>query len=75
MRFRRPVAAYIVLDPEYAQPSHRHARTNVFIALGLGGAAPVLHGLVSHGYRKLCYEMGFVFLVLSGVMYIFGALM
>jgi len=67
-------AAYVVLNPEYAKPTHRVARTKVFIALGLGGTGPLLHGLVSHGYRKLCYEMGFGFIILSGLSYILGAL-
>ena len=69
------VVAYIVLDPEYAKPTHRGARTRIFICFGLTGVAPVLHGLVFHGYRKLWYEMGFCFLAVSGFSYIFGALM
>ena len=57
-------AAYIVLNPEYRKPSHRGARTKVFVALGLAGVVPVLHGLVTHGFVKLCYEMGFQWLAL-----------
>ena len=68
-------AAYIVLNPEYRKPSHRGARTKVFIALGSSGVIPVLHGLVSHGFTKLCVEMGFAWLVASGALYIAGALL
>lgn len=68
-------AAYIVLNPEYRKPSHRGARTRVFIALGSSGVIPVLHGLVSHGFQKLCVEMGFAWLLVSGALYIVGALL
>ncbi|KAI0318510.1 hemolysin-III related-domain-containing protein [Amylostereum chailletii] len=68
-------ASYIVLNPEYAKPSHRGARTQVFIALGLCGIFPVWHGLVSHGFSKVCEELGFHWLLLSGALYITGALL
>ncbi|KAI0642645.1 HlyIII-domain-containing protein [Trametes meyenii] len=68
-------AAYIVLNPEYRKPTHRGARTKVFIFLGLSGIIPTLHGLVTHGFYTLCYEMGFAWLLASGAMYIIGALL
>lgn len=68
-------ASYIVLNPEYRKPTHRGARTAVFIALGLCGVIPVTHGLFAHGYRKFMYEMGFGWLVTSAVLYINGALL
>jgi adiponectin receptor len=68
-------AAYIVLNPEYGKPSHRHARTRIFIALGLCGILPVSHLLFSHGVNALFREMGFLWLLAAGVMYITGALL
>ncbi len=68
-------AAYIVLNPEYRKPSHRGARTKVFIALGLSSVVPVLHGFLSHGFTKFYAEMGFSWLLLSGALYIAGALL
>ncbi|KAI0631080.1 HlyIII-domain-containing protein [Trametes polyzona] len=68
-------AAYIVLNPEYRKPTHRGARTKVFILLGLSGIIPTLHGLITHGFYTLCYEMGFGWLLASGAMYIVGALL
>ncbi|KAG2139461.1 hemolysin-III related-domain-containing protein [Suillus cothurnatus] len=67
-------AAYIVLNPEYAKPTHRGARTCVFIGLGLSAVVPVAHLLVSHGPSKLFSEMGFGWLLASGGLYITGAL-
>jgi len=68
-------AAYIVLNPEYGKPTHRGARTAVFIALGLSAVVPVSHLMLTHGVRKLCYEMGFHWLLTSAVLYISGALL
>ncbi|KAI0266105.1 HlyIII-domain-containing protein [Gloeopeniophorella convolvens] len=68
-------AACIVLNPEYAKPSHRHARTNVFIGLGLSGILPIFHLTLSHGFQTLCQEMGFQWLLAAGAMYIGGALL
>ncbi|KAI1786712.1 hemolysin-III related-domain-containing protein [Ganoderma leucocontextum] len=68
-------ATYIVLNPEYRKPTHRGARTKVFILLGLCGVGPTLHGLVTHGFYTLCVEMGFAWLLLSAACYITGALL
>ncbi|KAH8101140.1 hemolysin-III related-domain-containing protein [Cristinia sonorae] len=68
-------ASYIVLNPEYAKPTHRGARTTVFVALGLCGVIPVLHGIVSHGFTKMVHEMGFLWLLVSGALYLVGALL
>ena len=64
-----------MLDREYSKPSHRGARTKVFIALGLSAIFPVVHGLLTHGLEKLLSEMGFGWLVASGALYISGALL
>ena len=68
-------AAYIVLNPEYAKPTHRGARTTVFIALGLGAVIPVSHMFLTHDFGQLLREMGVGWLILSGALYIFGALL
>jgi len=68
-------AAYIVLNPEYAKPTHRHARARVFLALGLSGILPFSHLLLFHGPRTLLQDMGFVWLLAAGMMYTTGALL
>ncbi|KAJ7266890.1 hemolysin-III related-domain-containing protein [Mycena haematopus] len=68
-------AAYIVLNPEYAKPSHRGARTSVFIGLGLAAVVPVTHCLLTEGYHKVLSDQGFSWLLISGALYIFGALL
>ncbi|KAI0287531.1 hemolysin-III related-domain-containing protein [Russula brevipes] len=69
------VAACVVLNPTYAKPTHRHARTKVFIALGLSGILPITHLVLSHGISTPFREMGFGWLLAAGVMYITGAVL
>ena len=68
-------AAYIVLDPEYAKPTHRGARTKIFACLGFCGVFPVSHLLVFHGFHTLLSEMGFWWLIATGSLYTGGALL
>ncbi|GAW05141.1 hypothetical protein LENED_006978 [Lentinula edodes] len=67
-------AAYIVLNPEYAKPTHRGARTSVFIALGLCAVFPMSHWLIEHGFRTML-DMGLHYLAISGCFYVVGALL
>jgi len=68
-------AAYIVLNPEYAKPTHRHARTRIFIALGLCSILPISNLVISHGIYTVFQEMGCLWLLAAGVMYITGAVL
>ncbi|KAJ3508054.1 hypothetical protein NLJ89_g5965 [Agrocybe chaxingu] len=68
-------AAYIVLNPEYAKPTHRGARTAVFIGLGLCAIVPTSHMFLTHEFGELVSEMGVNWLVASGALYIVGALL
>ncbi|KAE9408039.1 HlyIII-domain-containing protein [Gymnopus androsaceus JB14] len=67
-------AAYIVLNPEYAKPTHRGARTTVFIALGLCAVFPLVHWVIVHGFQTML-DMGLQWLAISGCFYIAGALL
>jgi adiponectin receptor len=68
-------AASLVLNPEYAKPTHRGARTAVFMALGLCAILPTTHLLLTHGFHTLVSEMGLNWLLTSGALYIGGALL
>ncbi|KAJ7741413.1 hemolysin-III related-domain-containing protein [Mycena maculata] len=69
------VAAYIVLSPEYSKPTHRAARTTVFVGLGLSGVGPITHCLLTEGYQRVFSDLGFGWVVLCGALYILGALL
>lgn len=65
----------VVLNPEYAKPTHRGARTSVFIALGLCGVIPASQLLTTHNYHDLFNDLGIGWLIASGALYIGGALL
>jgi adiponectin receptor len=69
-----PGASTIVLNPKYGEPSHRGARTRVFVVLGVSGVVPFTHALLTHGPQNLMREMGFGYLLLSGFFYLTGAI-
>ena len=64
-----------MLSPEYSKPTHRGARTTVFAFLGIAAVVPVSHALLTHGVHRLRNEMGLDWLLLSGVLYMVGALL
>ncbi|KAI9569958.1 hemolysin-III related-domain-containing protein [Boletus coccyginus] len=67
-------ATYVVLNPEYAKPTHRGARTGVFVTLGLYAVVPVTQLVTRHGAMRVFSEMGFGWQITSGILYISGAL-
>lgn len=69
------VAMYTVLAPQYATPKYRPYRTAVFLILGLSAIVPVAHAISVYGYRTITETMGLRFLILSGALYVVGALL
>lgn len=69
------VAMYTVLAPRYATPKYRPYRTGVFLVLGLSAIIPVAHAISVYGYRTITETMGLRFLILSGALYVVGALL
>lgn len=45
----------------------------MFVALGLSAIFPVLHGLKLYGFRQMCQQMGLLWVILQGSLYIIGA--
>ena len=45
----------------------------MFVGLGLSAVFPVLHGLKLYGFQQLCRQMGLLWVVLQGALYIIGA--
>lgn len=69
-----PGASFVVLNPEYSKPTHRVARTRIFIALGLCAVAPVGQLMVTEGIPHL-FAKGMGWIVLAGALYIGGAVL
>ncbi len=58
----------------FRAPRWRPYRALMFVALGLSGIVPVVHGLSLYGYRQMDQQMGLSWVLLEGVLYIVGAL-
>lgn len=70
------LAMYTVVQPKYATPKFRPVRAGVFVALGLSGVAPILHGVYLSGRSEFVFStLGYKYVVWSGAMYIFGTLL
>lgn len=57
----------------FRTPAWRPFRALMFVALGLSGIVPVIHGLSIYSYDELEQRMSLSLIVLQGLMYIFGA--
>lgn len=69
------LATWTVVSPRYATPEFRPYRTAIFLSLGLSAVIPVAHGYFLYGYQTLRLTMGLDYLVLSGALYVAGALL
>lgn len=69
------LAMYVVLAPSYATPAYRPYRTAVFLVLGLSAVVPVAHVIHIYGSRTITETMGLRFLLLSGALYVVGAVL
>ncbi|KAI8624633.1 hemolysin-III channel protein Izh2 [Xylariaceae sp. FL1651] len=58
---------------KFRTPLWRPYRAAMFVGLGVSGVVPVCHGLMIYGYRSLNERMGLNWVLLQGVLYIFGA--
>jgi adiponectin receptor len=45
----------------------------MFVALGLSAVFPVLHGLKLYGFWQMSQQMGLLWVILQGLLYIIGA--
>ncbi|TKY87139.1 hypothetical protein EX895_003816 [Sporisorium graminicola] len=69
------LAMYVVLSPSYSTPQYRPHRTAVFLVLGLSAIIPTAHVVQVYGYATVTETMGLRFLILSGTLYVVGALL
>ncbi|KFA65934.1 hypothetical protein S40285_02394 [Stachybotrys chlorohalonatus IBT 40285] len=58
---------------KFRHPEFRAYRAMMFVALGLSGVVPVIHGVRLYGYQALEDRMSISLIILHGAMYIFGA--
>ncbi|RDA82878.1 hypothetical protein CP532_0391 [Ophiocordyceps camponoti-leonardi (nom. inval.)] len=59
----------------FRTPKWRPYRAAIFVALGLSGVVPVLHGIALRGYRELQESMSIDWTIAQGALYIIGAVL
>ncbi|KAI5462823.1 mPR-like GPCR protein [Mariannaea sp. PMI_226] len=59
----------------FRTPAWRPYRAGIFIALGLSGVVPVIHGALIYGIQDLEDRMSLSWVILHGAMYILGAVL
>ncbi|XP_003739378.1 adiponectin receptor protein [Galendromus occidentalis] len=68
------IAAVIVsLWDKFGTPKYRPLRAGVFAGFGLSGIVPAVHYIYMEGFLSAFYNASFGWLVLMGLLYIFGA--
>lgn len=60
---------------KFRTPAWRPYRAMMFISLGLSGIIPICHGFLKFGYQSLEDKMSLSWVVLQGLLYIFGAVL
>lgn len=63
----------VTMLPAFRTPAWRPYRAAMFAGMGLCAVFPVLHGLQRYGLEIMQRQIGLRWLVLQGVLYIFGA--
>lgn len=57
----------------FRTPRWRPYRAAMYVALGLSGIVPIVHGVELYGYQGMEQRMGLSWVILQGGLYIFGA--
>ncbi len=63
------------MSSEYRKSTGRHVRAKVFLSLGLSGVLPVTHLLFSLGMYGALQELGFLWILAAGAIYITGVIL
>ncbi|KAF3918315.1 hypothetical protein ABW21_db0205703 [Orbilia brochopaga] len=65
--------ATISIHPHFRTPKYRPMRTAMFVAMGLSGVLPLLHGMQMRGLSEASRRCAMPWLLAEGVSYIVGA--
>lgn len=59
--------------PHFRTPAWRPFRAAMFVGMGLSAIFPVLHGLYLFGFERMRQQIGLIWVLLQGFLYILGA--
>jgi len=64
----------VVLRPKFRTPQFRWVRSGLFLAMGLSGLFPVVHGIILYGFAMAQRAIALNYMFCMGAAYVFGAL-
>ncbi|GJJ73392.1 adiponectin receptor [Entomortierella parvispora] len=64
----------VVLRPKFRTPQFRWVRSGLFLAMGLSGLFPVVHGIILYGFAMAQRAIALNYMFCMGAAYVLGAL-
>ncbi|KAG0205913.1 hypothetical protein BGX28_002555 [Mortierella sp. GBA30] len=65
---------FVVMRPKFRSPQFRWVRSGLFLAMGLSGLFPIIHGIVLYGFAMAQRAIALNYMFCMGAAYVFGAL-
>ncbi|KAG0367063.1 putative hemolysin-III channel protein Izh2 [Gamsiella multidivaricata] len=63
-----------VMRPKFRSPQFRWVRSALFLAVGLSGLCPIIHGIILYGFAMAQHAIALNYMFCMGAAYVFGAL-
>ncbi|KAG0379250.1 hypothetical protein BGX24_001136 [Mortierella sp. AD032] len=65
---------FVVMRPKFRSPQFRWVRSGLFLAMGLSGLFPIIHGIVLYGFPMAQRAVALNYMFCMGAAYVIGAL-
>ncbi|KAF9108581.1 hypothetical protein BGX29_010187 [Mortierella sp. GBA35] len=65
---------FVVMRPKFRSPQFRWVRSGLFLAMGLSGLFPIIHGIVLYGFPMAQRAVALNYMFCMGAAYVVGAL-
>ncbi|KAG0068493.1 hypothetical protein BGZ89_004639 [Linnemannia elongata] len=65
---------FVVMRPKFRSPQFRWVRSGLFLAMGLSGLFPIVHGIVLYGFAMAQRAVALNYMFCMGAAYVIGAL-
>ncbi|KAI8601007.1 hemolysin-III related-domain-containing protein [Dissophora ornata] len=65
---------FAVMQPKFSTPQFRWVRSTLFLAIGLSGLCPIIHGIVIYGFSLAQHAIALNYMFCMGASYVIGAL-
>ncbi|KAF0520764.1 putative hemolysin-III channel protein Izh2 [Gigaspora margarita] len=65
---------FLAVSPKFRHPQFRWFRTSLFLSMGLSAVIPLTHAVILYGIELCFFVISLKWLLLTGILYIIGAL-